>query len=64
MPIGPFLGALFSVLSIVPALALADGSTPTIPNTPAGHALVSWLDAFNSADRGKFESFAKVHAPC
>jgi hypothetical protein len=60
MPIGPFLGALFS---IVPGLALADAPAPTIPDTPAGHALASWLDAFNSADGGRFESFAKVHAP-
>jgi Peptidase family S41/N-terminal domain of Peptidase_S41 in eukaryotic IRBP len=60
MPIGPFLGALFS---IVPVLALANGSAPTIPDTPAGHALASWLDVFNSDDSKRFESFAKVHAP-
>jgi retinol-binding protein 3 len=39
------------------------GEPPPIPNTPAGHALASWLDAFNSGDSGGFESFAKVHAP-
>jgi len=48
---------------VLPGLALADGSTPQIPGTPAGHALVAWLDAFNSGDSEKFASFAKVHAP-
>jgi hypothetical protein len=60
MRIGSFLGVLFF---IVPGLALADASTPTIPDTPAGHALASWLEAFNSGDSGRFEAFAKMHAP-
>ncbi len=60
MPTGPFLGAL---LCILPGLALADAPAPPIPDTPAGHALASWLEAFNSGDSGRFESFAKVHSP-
>jgi hypothetical protein len=52
-----------AMLFVLPGLALADASTPPIPDTPAGHALASWLDAFNSGDSGRFESFAKVHAP-
>jgi hypothetical protein len=56
----PFLGLLFF---IVPALTLADVSTPSIPDTPAGHALTAWLDAFNSGDREELESFAKKYAP-
>jgi peptidase S41-like protein len=71
----PALGALVSryivrlpvatcvALFVLPGLALADGSTPPIPDTPAGHALVAWLDAFNSDDSGTFASFAKMHAP-
>jgi hypothetical protein len=54
MAIRSFLGAL---LSLLPAIALADGSAPSIPDTPAGHALRSWLNAFNSGDRAGFESF-------
>jgi hypothetical protein len=60
MTIGRFLGALFS---IVPCLALADASAPTIPDTPAGHALAAWLDAFNSGDSARFQSFKDAHAP-
>ncbi|GFE81438.1 hypothetical protein GCM10011487_34380 [Steroidobacter agaridevorans] len=60
MTIGRFLGALFS---IAPGLALAAAPAPIIPDTPAGHALAAWLDAFNSGDRARFQSFQKAHAP-
>jgi len=60
MTIGRFLGALFS---IAPSLALAAAPAPIIPNTPAGHALAAWLDAFNSGDSARFQSFQKAHAP-
>jgi Peptidase family S41/N-terminal domain of Peptidase_S41 in eukaryotic IRBP len=56
----PFLGAL---LAVIPGLALAGVSAPSMPDTPAGHALSAWLDAFNSGDRARFESFEKAHAP-
>jgi hypothetical protein len=54
-----FLSVLFVVL---PGLALADDSPPSIPDTPAGHALGSWLNAFNSGDRARFASFMKAQA--
>jgi hypothetical protein len=60
MPAGSFLGVLVCVL---PCLALAAVPAPSIPDTPAGRALDAWLDAFNSGDRAKFESFEKAHAP-
>jgi hypothetical protein len=34
-----------------------------IANTPAGHALAAWLDAFNSGDRGKIDAFLKTYSP-
>jgi hypothetical protein len=49
-------------LCFSPGLALADGGVPPIPNTPAGSALASWLDAFDSGDRARLESFNKSHA--
>jgi retinol-binding protein 3 len=55
----PVLGALLCLLS---TLALGASPAPPIPDTPAGHALASWLDVFNSGDPRRFESFAKVHA--
>ena len=50
------LGALLVVL---PVRSLAE---VLVPATPAGHALGAWLDAFNSADRAREESFIKTHA--
>ncbi|HEY6373993.1 MAG TPA: S41 family peptidase [Edaphobacter sp.] len=35
----------------------------TIPDTPAGHTLQAWLDAFNSADRAKIETYVKTIDP-
>lgn len=62
MPTHRFLGAL--LLGVLPALTLAAGAaTPVIPDTPAGHALASWLQAFNNGDSAGFAAFAKVHAP-
>jgi hypothetical protein len=54
---------LTALLAVLPVLALAAGSTPSIPDTPAGHALSGWLEAFNSGDRATLESFGKAHAP-
>jgi hypothetical protein len=53
---GSLITALFAVL---PAASLADVS---VPNTPAGHAFGVWLDAFNSTDRAREESFIKSYA--
>jgi Peptidase family S41/N-terminal domain of Peptidase_S41 in eukaryotic IRBP len=52
-----------AMVSLLPFLALADVPARPIPDTPAGHALASWLDAFNSGDSARFESFEKAHAP-
>jgi len=58
MPTGVRFGALFSLL---PGIALA--SAPSIPNTPVGNALRSWLDAFNSGESARIDSFDRAHAP-
>lgn len=49
---------LFVFFFAVTALAQA-----TIPDTPAGHALSGWLEAFNSGDRAKIDTFLKTYAP-
>lgn len=55
-------GRLFGIpFSFLPCLALAGSPAPSIPNTPPGHALASWLDAFNSGDRARIESFDESH---
>jgi len=30
--------------------------TPALPDTPAGHALAAWLDAFNTGDRDRIQA--------
>jgi len=37
--------------------------TPAIPDTPAGHALQAWLDAFNSGDRGRIQEYLAKYEP-
>ena len=37
--------------------------TPAIPDTPAGHALQAWLDAFNSGDRAKIQAYIEKYDP-
>jgi hypothetical protein len=59
MATNPFLSAL---LAVTPGLVLAAGSAPSIPDTPAGHALSEWLETFNSGDKAAIQSFDKAHA--
>ena len=56
MPTSRFLGAL---LALLPALSLADVS---MPDTPAGQVFSAWLDAFNSGDPARQDSFMKTYA--
>jgi retinol-binding protein 3 len=36
---------------------------PAIPDTPAGHTLQAWLDAFNSGDRGRIQAYVEKYDP-
>lgn len=51
------LRKLFAVLLVGVASALAQ---ITVPDTPAGHTLQAWLDAFNSGDHAKIETYVKT----
>jgi hypothetical protein len=45
-------------------VAVARGLAQTvIPDTPAGHTLQAWMDAFNSGDRAKIETYVKTLDP-
>jgi len=46
------------ILLVVPGLGLAS----PMPDGPAGHALASWLEAFNSSDSEQLKSFISAHA--
>src|SRR5215467_12426457 len=54
------LGSLFALLLVGIGCALAQ---VTVPDTPAGHTLQAWLDAFNSGDRTKIETYVKTVDP-
>jgi hypothetical protein len=36
---------------------------PTIPDTPAGHTLNAWLEAFNSGDRAQLDAYLHKYDP-
>lgn len=37
--------------------------SPAVPDTPAGHALQAWLDAFNSGDRARIQAYIAKYEP-
>src|SRR5216683_4230887 len=48
---------LFVLLLVVVGSGLAQAN---IPDTPAGHTLQAWLDAFNSGDRAKIQTYVNT----
>lgn len=48
---------LFASMFVLAGCGLAQTS---IPDTPAGHTLQAWLDAFNSGDRARIETYVKT----
>jgi len=61
-----------SCLSLLLALAAAfvqqtapqpQAAPPPIPETPAGHTLKAWLDAFNSGDRASMDAYLHKYDP-
>jgi retinol-binding protein 3 len=53
---------ILSLLLLLLGIGRGFGQT-TIPDTPAGKTLQAWLDAFNSGDRAKIESYVKTYDP-
>jgi hypothetical protein len=43
--------------------ALAKPEVLTVPDTPAGHVLQAWLDAFNGGDRARLEAYHAKYEP-
>jgi len=54
------IGALVVLIAAGTTEILAGNA---IPDTPAGHTLQAWLDAFNSGDRSRIESYVQRIAP-
>jgi hypothetical protein len=55
------------LLRLAPILLLAAArawsQSPVIPDTPAGHTLQAWLDAFNSGDRARIQAYDAKYEP-
>jgi len=55
------------LLRLAPLLLLvatrAWPQSPVIPDTPAGHTLQVWLDAFNSGDRARIQAYDAKYEP-
>ena len=52
-----------TLLILFACLATAQPQGVSIPDTPAGHTLKAWLDAFNSGDRATEENYLKTYDP-
>jgi hypothetical protein len=58
----------FAVLMVISMLLTGLASSVTaqtlaIPDTPAGHTLQAWLDAFNSGERSRIEAYLAKYDP-
>src|SRR3989442_11624660 len=55
------------ILKLAPILLLVAArawpQSPVIPDTPAGHTLRAWLDAFNSGDRARIQAYVATYDP-
>jgi retinol-binding protein 3 len=54
---------LSAMMFLLSDMSIAAASGPVIPDTPAGHALGSWLDALNSGDSARIKAFDDAVAP-
>lgn len=54
---------LRSALILLVSAACAWPQAPSVPDTPAGHALAAWLDAFNSGDRTRIQAYLAKYEP-
>jgi len=54
---------LLCCLLLLLPLGCLHAQQATIPDTPAGHTLEAWLDAFNSGDRGRIQTYIKTVDP-
>src|SRR5258708_27750607 len=52
---------LLPILLFIAACAWAQ--PPAIPDTPAGHTLQAWLDAFNSGDPARIQAYLTKYEP-
>jgi len=54
---------LKSVTFVLLAVSFAFPQSVTIPDTPSGHTLRAWLEAFNSADPARIQAYVSKYEP-
>src|SRR5438045_7410977 len=54
---------ILTLLLVFASLATPQPQAVNTPDTPAGHTLKAWLDAFNSGDRATEEKYLKTYDP-
>lgn len=54
---------LRKLLAVLLFCSIGGFGQATIPDTPAGHALSAWLEAFNSGDRARIDAYVQEHDP-
>lgn len=54
---------LKSVTFVLLAVSFAFPQSVTIPDTPSGHTLRAWLEAFNSADLARIQAYVSKYEP-
>jgi hypothetical protein len=52
-----------TLVIVFASLATPQPQAVNVPDTPAGHTLKAWLDAFNSGDRATEEKYLKTYDP-
>ena len=52
-----------ALLFLAAASCRPQTNIPSMPDTPAGHALAAWLEAFNSGDRARIQAFLAKYEP-
>lgn len=52
-----------SLFLLLLSATCAFSQSPAIPDTPAGHTLQAWLDAFNSGDRARIQAYVSKYDP-
>jgi hypothetical protein len=59
------IAGLLALVSVPQVRAQPAPSAPVVavPDTPAGHVLAAWLDAFNSGDSARMATFYRSHDP-
>ena len=61
--IGTRIPLIVTVVLLCASFAIAQANTPAVPDTPAGHTLQAFLDAFNTGEHDRIAAYVKQYDP-